>query len=839
MKLKSFSAAVSLQLLLNSFILSQTLPDTTDEQPIQYRRGIALQEGYISYDEYYSGKDMLEEKRRLFPIESTGVWTELNPKVPRVDYLGIHFINKDTGWAVGGLGALIKTTNGGSSWTVSQTNTTTLLLKIHSYNGQLVICTGYDGLILRSSDGGETFEQVISGVGTGIDLWGVQMINDTLGWVCGLNQTLLKTTDAGLSWQQVLTGENQHYWALEFLNEQYGMIACGGGIILKTTDGGNSWYQRLTGDNRPLYTIDLIDSLHIAAAGEYGNEMQYEGGKNVYSSDGGESWILNPDIPTYDDANWIEYVDIDTGYSINLYYGIYKTTNRGESWIGVGGGGKWHIEMVGYETGYSGGEGLNIYKRTNGLENWGKIFLNHNWSDVFFTNELKGYIASTDIGVKLYKTEDGGNTYQIIENSPSRISDILFLDSLTGFLGSNTIYKTTDGGVSWYSTNGATGARKIFFINETTGWAIHGRTIYKTTDGGENWFVQITQPSDSYTSIYFTDSLNGWATSRYVWQTTDGGENWIERTDIPIDFSTDIYFPNLNTGWIARYSSVNPSLFKSTNSGLNWEPVYEVSGVLKIHLFPNPTHWLVNAVYFSVPKVYITGDSGNTWLDISDDVPSGFNNFNSVTDNLGFAIGNKGLILRYDDTTFVPVELTSFYSETNNDIVLLRWSTSTETNNSGFEVLRTTDNQNWKSLGFIDGNGTTTLSHHYQFTDQVELPGIYYYKLKQIDYSGDFQYSNIIEVSVNSPSSFELSQNFPNPFNPVTNISIKVPIQSEVKIILYDITGQEIKTITNQKYEAGFHSVVINADDLSSGVYLYRMTTQSGYTAIKKLTIIK
>jgi len=94
-------------------------------------------------------------------------------------------------------------------------------------------------------------------------------------------------------------------------------------------------------------------------------------------------------------------------------------------------------------------------------------------------------------------------------------------------------------------------------------------------------------------------------------------------------------------------------------------------------------------------------------------------------------------------------------------------------------------------------------------------------------------------VRLVQPSDFTLYQNFPNPFNPNTNITFEIPFQIEVKIILYDVTGQEIKTITNQKYEAGFHSVVLNADDLSSGVYLYRMTTLSGYTAVKKLTIIK
>jgi len=191
--------------LFNCFITAQQQDTTKDlsrlrEKPVQYRRGIELSENYQSYDEKYLGKNLSEEKRRLFPLESTGIWTELNPKVPRVDYLGIQFVNKDlptgqagTGWAVGDLGTLIKSTDGGSRWSVIETNTTTPILKVRSFNGQVVIASGFDGLILRSTDGGETFTQVTSNV-TG-DLWGLQMINDTLGWACGNANSLIKTAD--------------------------------------------------------------------------------------------------------------------------------------------------------------------------------------------------------------------------------------------------------------------------------------------------------------------------------------------------------------------------------------------------------------------------------------------------------------------------------------------------------------------------------------------------------------------------------------------------------------------------------------------------------------------
>ena len=79
-------------------------------------------------------------KQKYFPLVqstySVGIWTELNPKVPRVDYIGIDFVNPDTGWAVGLYGAVIKTTNGGTNWQTIDVPTGEILLKVHSYNGK-------------------------------------------------------------------------------------------------------------------------------------------------------------------------------------------------------------------------------------------------------------------------------------------------------------------------------------------------------------------------------------------------------------------------------------------------------------------------------------------------------------------------------------------------------------------------------------------------------------------------------------------------------------------------------------------------------------------------------
>lgn len=799
--------------------------DTT--KPVQYRRTIEPTENQQSYEQKYFGKDINEIKRSLFPLESTGIWTELNPKVPRVDYIGVHFVNKDKGWACGDLGAIIKTTNGGQDWTVSQTNTTTPILKVKSFNGLIVLASGYDGLILRSVDGGETFTLIPSGV-TG-DLWGLQMINDTLGWTCGTT-TLLKTTDAGVSWQLINTpGYTGNLWAVEFLTESYGFIAADG-KVLRTTNGGIDWEIITAGDNQPLYIVDIIDSLHIAAAGYGGTSYR---GKNIYSSDGGFTWITGGPL-TFEPVNDIKYVNLDTGYVVLNNTIGFKTTNRGQNWTGIGLGGDWEMQFLKEQNiGYSIGTGLRVYKSENSFENWHRLIINDDFSDVFFVNEETGFAVSGVLSVfqGLYKTTNSGVNWNNVSGSSGQ--DILFLDSLTGFIGSDVIKKTTDGGMTWYVPNGGEGgAGKIFFINETTGWAIRSNIIYKTTDRGETWITQFTAPTSvSFNSIYFVDSLYGWTAGGRPYKTADGGNNWIQQTNTTIWNSDDVYFKNINIGWIIK-RTLNSSLVKTTDTGINWNIVPEIISAFKFHYFPDPQHWIINGTHR-----YITENGGDLFIEITSDVHS-FNSFHSLTNKLGFAVGNLGLIIRYDDTSYIPVELFSFEGRIDKERITLIWETASELNNKGFYIEKSFDKKTWKNMGFVNGNGTTTEITYYSFIDKEIKFGVQYYRLKQIDYDGHFEYSKVININIINPKVFELYQNFPNPFNPSTKIVWQSPTSGMQTIKIYDILGRELKTVIDEYREAGIYEIEFDASFLSSGIYFYKLTV-GGNIQTKKMILLR
>ncbi len=187
----------------------------------------------------------------------------------------------------------------------------------------------------------------------------------------------------------------------------------------------------------------------------------------------------------------------------------------------------------------------------------------------------------------------------------------------------------------------------------------------------------------------------------------------------------------------------------------------------------------------------------------------------------------------------VPVELTSFEAVANGNNIQLTWSTATETNNNGFEIQRKTESDDWSTVSFIKGNGTTTERHNYFYNDlPANLKGSFVsYRLKQVDYDGSFSYSKVIEAEL-VPNQFSLDQNYPNPFNPTTTIKFSVPEKANVSIKIFNSLGQIVNEVLNNNFDAGYYSINFNASNLASGVYYYRMDA-GNFTQIKKMMLVK
>lgn len=188
----------------------------------------------------------------------------------------------------------------------------------------------------------------------------------------------------------------------------------------------------------------------------------------------------------------------------------------------------------------------------------------------------------------------------------------------------------------------------------------------------------------------------------------------------------------------------------------------------------------------------------------------------------------------------LPVELTSFTSNiSNGKDVKLNWVTANEMNNSGFEIQRKENNSDYVKIGFVKGKNTINTPSIYSFEDKSLQVGKYSYRLKQIDNNGNFEYfalNNTIEIG--APAKYSLSQNYPNPFNPVTKISYMVAAAGQVTLKVYDITGKEVKTLVNEVKNAGYYTVNFSGANLSSGIYIYKITANN-FTETKKMTLVK
>lgn len=205
-----------------------------------------------------------------------------------------------------------------------------------------------------------------------------------------------------------------------------------------------------------------------------------------------------------------------------------------------------------------------------------------------------------------------------------------------------------------------------------------------------------------------------------------------------------------------------------------------------------------------------------------------------------------GALTFYDfpisDSMITPVELFSFNHFVDLRDVILNWITNSEQNNSGFEIQRYSieNEQVWTSVGFVEassgGDGSS-----YSFTDKGLSSGKYLYRLKQIDYNGNYEYHDLKnEVVIGIPAKFNLYQNYPNPFNPSTKIDFDIPYAAYVQLIVFDVTGKKVRTLVNEFRQPGYYTV--NFESNSSGIFYYALnvnTSVGKFASVKKMINVK
>ena len=793
-------------------------------------------------------------------------WYWQNP-IPQGNELNdIWMFSSSVILAVGDIGTVIKTTDGGQNWSVTHYcgGITSDLYAIFFIDQDIGWAAGEQGKVLKTTNGGLGWS--VMTVMDSLAINGLYFHDSQNGWAAGTKVELgaekgviLKTTDGGATWTPNENTRAKTLNNIRFFNDNVGWAVGSRNqgeedIILRTEDGGATWQPNYSGNTSELYCACFVDSLHGWAVGKGTTSSSVI----IHTNDSGVNWTAQ-NQPGSDKVLWaIAFRDQNLGWAVGASGLVLKTVNGGVTWDkdGVTIQASRNLNALGFTNSQMvmsvGNAGIIVRSQDDGTV-WQEISsgtTTWHFYAIDFADPDTGWIVGPN--KTIIRSIDGGENWNPQASSaPQNLLDICMVDNMTGWTVGEwgIILKTTSGGVNndWIDQNSGTNnfLHSCFFLNDQVGWLCGGPVtgdtsiILHTTNGGNQWIKQNSPACASLRAIHFVNEQNGWAVGENgnVVQTSDGGANWslvdVGREE---DFYS-VYFLSNDIGWIG-----GNSILYTSDGGANWDEQqtfsanYQVRSIKFIDLLIG---WA--AVQGNSGALYKTMNGGLDWSKLEIGTANNLFDIDIVNKEFGWVVGTYSTILK-TDAVFVPVELSAFNCAWINDRVELNWTTASELNNYGFEIERKFgENSKWEKIGFVEGSGTTTQMQFYSFSDSPEGSGIYYYRLKQIDRDGKFKFSQVREVAV--PTKFALHQNHPNPFNPKTAIGFELATKTHVILEIYNMLGQKIATIIDESRPAGFQQVTWDGTDytgkaVGSGVYFYHI--KSGrFEATKKLVLLR
>lgn len=241
-------------------------------------------------------------------------------------------------------------------------------------------------------------------------------------------------------------------------------------------------------------------------------------------------------------------------------------------------------------------------------------------------------------------------------------------------------------------------------------------------------------------------------------------------------------------------------------------------------------------VYASEANYFNSGDDTRgpiVFIDVTNDPAGAGNGVYGYGGTSNFPTGsfqasNYWVDIRFTPDFPLPVSLTDFNASAGSNNITLNWKTASESNNKGFEIQRSNNNRDWYAINFTNGAGQSSTTRTYSFVDKGLAPGVYYYRLNQIDFDGKSKASSVVTATISGRGSVALFQNVPNPFHGSSNIRFDLPSAQQVRLSLFDLSGREVKLLVDGKQESGTHQVTINASGLGRQLYYVRLQTETG-----------
>jgi photosystem II stability/assembly factor-like uncharacterized protein len=498
--------------------------------------------------------------------------------------------------------------------------------------------------------------------------------------------------------------------------------------------------------------------------------------------------------------------------------------------------------LNGWAGGVEGQLGTTFKHTTDGGNNWvdqahpGPFYIR----DIYFGDTLNGWVISD--GLSVYRTTDGGQTWDTCAPILSDYSGYFRLSAVrltpdhrtlwgVGYQG--VIVTSTDGGSNWLykSTHLTADISNIKFANRQIGYTC-GDRILKTTNGGRQW-AQLSVPYQGYWgSLNVFDSLTLFVSSPIL-KTTDGGETWL-RKDSSIHGNVRTFFLNSDLGWAFGEQR---TLWRTTDGGDYWDSLVGDFGLNIEGFFFSDS--LVGWMVGNGGSVWKTSDAGRTWLAMP--AAGSKHQLHSIvflSPRIGWIAGESSLLKTTDGgtswTRMRPDDHSTQYWKVNFIDSVTGW---TATN---YGLMATTDGGvTWIILDSPMGNAST-----FDFVDNNN-GWIANQGLGGILHTTTGGLTAIKDRSYLLPSKFILLQNYPNPFNPSTTIKYTLPSLSIVKLEVFNMLGQRVSKLVDEREGAGYYQQLWLASNVASGIYLYRLEAvdvnnpSKSCTQVKKMLLIK
>mgnify|MGYP002861776448 CR=1 FL=1 len=617
----------------------------------------------------------------------------------------------------------------------------------------------------------------------------------------GTNGGVFLSTNIGSTWFAVNSGLFNSTVNTFLVIDQNLYAGTTGGLFV-TSDNGASWQS--TGYN---ITNSNITSLIMYNGTMFAGTL---GGGVFKSTDNGNSFatanfgLINQTVNTLFVSGGSIYAGTS---SLTNTDGVFKSTNNGASWFSSGLLNLSVYSLIINSSYIYAGTNAGIYRTSNSGNSWSTVLGLGNQTVKALAGSGSNILAGTAEGI--FASSNGGTIWDAVGYLTQYVSYFAKAGSYL-YSASNGVYRSTNNGNSWYAVNNGLPypyirdltslGTNIYAAYQNNNLTQNG--IYYSTNNGDEWiyfyntlsrYINVIKAKDSifYIGLYFKSGNQG------LYRSNDSGRTFMT------DYSTlmyntnvsDIEFVNANDVYIAGHqygaSGIGGIILRSTSNGQNWIVVHN------------------QQIGSSYSQVEISGNRIYAGGSFGAGIITSTNNGQNWT-SIGLTDKNINSMASYGNYLFVSTYDSGIYM----------------TNNYG---------ANWYNRNqgipppYLNQIGELLISDNYIFTS-VGTNGAWRRQLTDI--------ISVKNISSEIPSSYSLGQNYPNPFNPRTVIRFQVTSFRDVMIKVYDIGGREVQTLVNERLQPGTYETTFDGNNLSSGVYFYKMIS-GGFTETKKMLLVR